>query len=106
MRRWLLTYLPALVYAFLLVLAFGCAPLPGIVGAVDNVLSVLCETRAALQPARRALESGDVVAAIDIMKAYLVEHGHDDEVAAALQLLEAQVHKVLAPPPGYGNKVL
>lgn len=76
------------------VVALACAPLPGIVGAVDSVLEVLCETREALHGARRSLQQGDVMAAIDQLKAYLVEHGHDEEVAAALQLLEAQVHKL------------
>lgn len=75
-------------------LALGCSSVPGILGPINDALGILCETRAALTTAHRELEEGDVGAAIDILKAYLVEHGHDDEVAAVLQLLEAQVRKV------------
>lgn len=88
------------------VVALACGDLPGILGPVNDALGIVCETRAALLPAHAALNKGDVGAAIDILKAYLVQNAHDEEVAALLQLLEAQVRQVLAPPPGYGNKVL
>jgi len=76
------------------VLALGCSSLPGILGPVNDVLGIVCETRAALVPAHNALNKGDVGAAIDILKAYLVQNHEDEEVAALLQLLEAQVHKL------------
>jgi len=98
------------------VIALACAEVPGVIGPANDALGVLCETRAALVPAHEALEKGDVSAAIDLLKAYLNEHGHDEEVAALLQLLEAQVHKlirrdpygdrIVAPPPGWGRKVI
>ena len=77
------------------VIALSCSNLPGILGPASDALGIVCETRAALVPAHDALNKGDVGAAIDILKAYLVERGHDDEVAAVLQLLEAQVKKAL-----------
>jgi hypothetical protein len=72
-------------------------------GAVD-VLDVLCSTREALTAAKEHLDRGDVGGAIDLLKAYLVEHGPDPEVAAVLQLLEAQVNKLAfrEPPTDWG----
>lgn len=86
----------------------GCASAPPdagklVRGAID-VLDVLCSTREALTAAKEHLDRGDVGGAIDVLKAYLVEHGHDREVAALLELLQAQVDKLAyrEPPTDWG----
>lgn len=84
-----------LASAALALFTSGCAELPGILGPAEDVLDILCDTREPLRRAHAALEEGDVGLAIDILHAYLVEYGHDDEVEALLLLLEAQVKKVV-----------
>jgi hypothetical protein len=75
------------------VLALGCSSMPGVIGPALDVLDVLCETREPLRKAQAC--GGDIGCKIDVLKAYLVEHGHDREVAAVLELLEAQVDDLL-----------
>ncbi len=101
MKAWLglVSFIAAMwLTAALIVLAQGCAtarPDAGqLVRGVNDVLGVLCATREALNGAREQLERGDVGAARDLLKAYLLEHGHDPEVAAVLQLLETQIDRV------------
>lgn len=88
--------------------ASGCASTPPdavqLIRGANDVLTVLCSTREALNGAKEMLDRGDVGGAIDLLKAYLVEHGHDREVAALLELLEAQVDKLAyqEPPADWG----
>jgi hypothetical protein len=89
----LFTLLPALTYGACVWLAFGCSSMPGVLGPALDVLDVLCETRAPLAKAQAC--GPDVGCKIDVIKAYLIEHGHDREVAAVLELLEAQVENSL-----------
>lgn len=85
--RWLL-----LLVLLTPVLALGCAELQGMLGPANDALDVLCETRPALARVHACGE--DVGCKIDVMKAYLIEHGHDPEVAAVLTLFEEQVQKL------------
>jgi hypothetical protein len=86
----------------------GCASDPPNVGALvrgaNDVLGELCKTREALTAAKEHLDRGDVGGAIDLLKAYLNEHGADPEVAAVLQLLESQVDRLrfTEPPTDWG----
>lgn len=87
-----------MVYTLLSGCVNACASTPPdagqLVRGANDVLTVLCSTREALTGAKEMLDRGDVGGAIDLLKAYLVEHGHDREVAALLELLEAQVDKL------------
>lgn len=76
----------------------ACSSTPSILRAASDVLDVLCETRDPLRTAQACRD--DIGCQIDVIKAYLIEHQDDAEVAALLQLLEAQVHKIeFAEPP-------
>jgi hypothetical protein len=75
-------------------LLVGCKrpTLPRIMGPINEALDIVCETRASLRAVQACGE--DVGCKIDVLKDDLVRHGYDDEVAALLQLLEAQERKL------------
>jgi hypothetical protein len=109
MRRVTLVHLLLLALGVTMVAwgASGCSSTPPNAGAIvrgaNDVLGELCKTREALTGAHEFLDRGDVGGAVDLLKAYLIEH-QDPEVAAVLQLLEAQVDRLrhTEPPTDWG----
>ncbi len=106
--EWILAACVAAFLLFLALIAGGCGSStvePGqLMRGANDVLAVLCSTREALTGAKEMLDRGDVVGAVELLKAYMIEHGHDREVAALLELLEAQLDKALVrePPVDWG----
>ncbi len=105
---WFVAALVAFALVSIAIFAGGCgataADAGQLIRGANDVLTVLCSTRESLTAAQEHLERGDVGGAIDLLKAYLLEHPHDPEVAALLQLLEAQVDRLryVEPPKDWG----
>jgi hypothetical protein len=73
--------------------ALGCSRLSPVLAAANDALGALCDTRDALgrlKMADAALRRGDVCAARELIQSHLVELGHDQEVAAVLNLIDTQ----------------
>ena len=65
MKRWALAFLVGLV-------TLGCpGHLPGTLAPVSDVLGVLCTARPPLIRAHEALQDGDVVTTLAVLRAYL-----------------------------------
>lgn len=95
---WIATIVYVALVATLVLFADGCTPgAAGILRGAQTVLDAVCETRAAfpvLRQARDELAEGDVHAARDLLKAYLLEAKDDPEVSALLSLIETQLPRL------------
>lgn len=84
--------------------AASCASMPGnkIIDGAKVVLAGLCETLPTpqLDLARQQLELNDLASAAQHLRDELKAHGHQQDVAALLALIESQIPPpVLAPEP-------